>query len=216
MQGFYFTKGVIMARKKVKLTKLQKAYQKEQRRLQRYQRRAEKKGYTFSKSLVPETPQRITKKLLEEIKQIRPRKIRNEDIYIDTSTGEVLSEFKKEQSEYLPTIDYVTAVEQLIKALPDMRYTKQGATEISPMKSSMYSALYDTLAEYGEQYQYDEYLATVYGEIQDGLTAIELSSDQSTIYSNFSTALSLIKGKPLTMQEAMDISDYSELIGSVD
>lgn len=194
-----------MAQSKQKITPIRQAYLKEIKRLKNYQRRAEKKGYTFSEPLAPAIPKRVTKKKLEEIKSIKPRKLRGTDVILDKRTGEVIA-------EYIPTVTNFQHVEELIKQLPDYNYTRQGYTEISSMRDTMLSALYDTLSQYNNETEYDDYLGTVLSEIQTALEIMEMSSDQTAIYTNYANALTLIKGSPLSMAEAKTIADYTDMI----
>lgn len=64
-----------MARKRSKLTPLQTEYKKQQERINRFIKRAEKRGYTFQEGIVPEMPKRVTRKALEEIKRINAPKL---------------------------------------------------------------------------------------------------------------------------------------------
>ena len=194
-----------MVKSKQKITPIRQAYLKEIKRLKNYQRRAEKKGYTFSEPLAPAIPKRVTKKKLEEIKSIKPRKLRGTDVILDKRTGEVIA-------EYIPTVTNFQHIEELIKQLPDYTYTRQGYTEISSMRETMLSALYDTLSQYNNESEYDDYLGTVLSEIQTALEIMEMSSDQTAIYTNYANALTLIKGSPLTMAEAKSIADYTDMI----
>lgn len=77
-----------MAKRKQK-TELQKAYQKERRRLQSAVRRAEKKGYVFPENTVPAMPKRVTKKSLEKIQKTKPIELYKKAKYINPETGEV-------------------------------------------------------------------------------------------------------------------------------
>lgn len=194
-----------MAQSKQKITPIRQAYLKEVKRLKNYQRRAEKKGYTFSQPLAPAIPKRVTKKKLEEIKSIKPRKIRGTDTILDKRTGEIIA-------EYIPTVTNFQHTEELIKQLPSDIYTRQGYTEMGEMKDTMLGTLYDTLLQYDSEDDYDDYLGTVLSDIQSDLAGMEYSSNQSTIYTNYSNALTLIKGSPLSMAEAKTIADYTDMI----
>lgn len=74
-----------------KLTANQQAYAKELNRIKQAVRRAEKRGYMFEDNVVPQTPKRITKKSIQALKEITPNKLYAKALYLDTSTGEVLS-----------------------------------------------------------------------------------------------------------------------------
>lgn len=74
-----------------KLTVNQEAFKKEIRRIRDGLRKAEKRGYVVDWSLVPELPNRVTKKRLEEIKKIKPRNIYIKGRWVDFETGEIIS-----------------------------------------------------------------------------------------------------------------------------
>lgn len=79
-----------MAKKKTKRkqkTELQKAYQKERRRLQSAKRRAEKQGYVFPENVIPDMPKRVTRKALEKIQQTKPKDLYEKAKWI-SETGE--------------------------------------------------------------------------------------------------------------------------------
>ena len=61
------------------ITPNQQEWKKELKRLNQFIKRAEKRGYIFDENIIPETPQRITKKKLSEIKQI------DADVLYDTA-----------------------------------------------------------------------------------------------------------------------------------
>ena len=54
--------------RKKRLTPNQKAFYAEVERIQRAVKRYQKKGYVFSSDVIPEKPQRVTKKYLAELK----------------------------------------------------------------------------------------------------------------------------------------------------
>lgn len=79
-----------MAKKNTKRkqkTELQKAYQKERRRLQSAKRRAEKQGYVFPENVIPDMPKRVTRKALEKIQQTKPKDLYEKAKWI-SETGE--------------------------------------------------------------------------------------------------------------------------------
>lgn len=79
-----------MAKKRAKRkqkTELQKAYQKERRRLQSAKRRAEKQGYVFPENVIPDMPKRVTRKALEKIQQTKPKDLYEKAKWV-SETGE--------------------------------------------------------------------------------------------------------------------------------
>lgn len=83
------------------LTPNQELWKKEIRRIERFQKRASKRGYYFPETIIPETPKRITKKALQRLKNITPEEQYKQASYL-TKTGELISGTegrKQERSE---------------------------------------------------------------------------------------------------------------------
>ena len=77
--------------KKNKLTKNQIAFKKQITRIKNFIRRATKRGYEFSDTIIPTMPKRVTKKSIEKIKNIKPKDLYSKASYLDKSTGEIVS-----------------------------------------------------------------------------------------------------------------------------
>lgn len=77
--------------KKNKLTKNQIAFKKQITRIKNFIRRASKRGYEFSDTVIPTMPKRVTKKSIEKIKNIKPKDLYSKASYLDKSTGEIVS-----------------------------------------------------------------------------------------------------------------------------
>lgn len=77
--------------KKHKLTKNQIAFKKQVTRIKNFIRRATKRGYEFSDTVIPTMPKRVTKKSIEKIKNIKPKDLYSKASYLDKSTGEIVS-----------------------------------------------------------------------------------------------------------------------------
>ena len=77
--------------KKNKLTKNQIAFKKQVTRIKNFIRRATKRGYEFSDTVIPTMPKRVTKKSIEKIKNIKPKDLYSKASYLDKSTGEMVS-----------------------------------------------------------------------------------------------------------------------------
>lgn len=79
-----------MAQRK-KLTKNQLEFKKQQARIKRFIKRAEKRGYEFDKNVIPQMPKRVTQKALKTITNIKPNDLYKQAEYVDRSTGEYLT-----------------------------------------------------------------------------------------------------------------------------
>lgn len=77
--------------KPVKSVSLKADYQKELKRLQRFIKNAEKKGFSFPINSIPNTPKRITKASVNRLKQITPYALYKKSTYIIPETGEVIA-----------------------------------------------------------------------------------------------------------------------------
>lgn len=95
-------------------TPMQELFFKQIRILKRaISREYRKTGVELDPNLIPEMPKRVTKKQLENIKQIKPKDLRRETQYIDTETGEIIDyeqaknlwQEEQRSNQYIPTID---------------------------------------------------------------------------------------------------------------
>lgn len=68
---------------KQKLTPTQTSYQKERKRVQRFIRDAEKRGYKFAQNVLPDIPKRITKQSVERLKKLNPKALYAKSTYYD-------------------------------------------------------------------------------------------------------------------------------------
>lgn len=73
------------------ITPNQQEWKKELKRLKQFIKRAEKRGYIFDENIIPETPQRITKKKLSEIKDINANALYSSSKYFNKETGETIT-----------------------------------------------------------------------------------------------------------------------------
>lgn len=81
-----------MKRKKAKkLTANQQAFNKELKRIKRLIHNARKRGYEFDDNVLPKQPKRVTRKKLEEIKNIKPSNLYDKAVYYDEITHETFT-----------------------------------------------------------------------------------------------------------------------------
>lgn len=81
-----------MKRKSIqKLTTNQMEFKKELKRIKRFIHNARKRGYEFDDNVLPKQPKRITRKKLEEIKNIKPSNLYDKAVYYDKVTHETFT-----------------------------------------------------------------------------------------------------------------------------
>lgn len=74
-----------------KLTTNQMEFKKELKRIKRFIHNARKRGYEFDDNVLPKQPKRITRKKLEEIKNIKPSNLYDKAVYYDEITHETFT-----------------------------------------------------------------------------------------------------------------------------
>lgn len=74
-----------------KLTPNQMEFKKELKRIKRFIQSARKRGYQFDDNVLPKLPKRVTRKKLEEIKNIKPSNLYDKATYYDEITHETFT-----------------------------------------------------------------------------------------------------------------------------
>ena len=117
LSGAFSFKEYVMPKR---FTPMQEAFRKEQKRLLRaIQREYRKTGVELDRDLIPQMPNRVTKKALQDIKNIKPRDLRKESQFVDYETGEILdySQAKDRwQNEQQIAVPYTLNVDDAIIA----------------------------------------------------------------------------------------------------
>ena len=227
--------------KRKKQSALRLAYQKERRRIQGWERRAKKRGFTFDTSVVPSIPKRITQKALEKIKQLRPKELYKKATYTDIETGEFYrgEEARKQQQKELkerrkiredfydysdieqgtniqetPSLTAINQIEERIKELPDIRYGKGRAViPTGEYRTVLLNALYDTMNSYDDISDYNNYLEQQLTQIQQDLFSVMVDSEQRNASESYISALSLISQREISKDEAIKMADASDFYG---
>ncbi len=218
-----------------KITRAQQ-YQKELEKLNKRILTQEKKGYIVSretlKELLPKEKKRYTIKDIEKVKNIKAKQIKESaSEFVDIRTGEVfptseakriLNEQREEarreqaQDEYIPSFDYITAIDAIISYMPitfQVIYPRPPhIITLEDNKRQLRSILYDTLAEYENESQYNAYLETVFTDIASYLdpNGWDSNSTEPEIRNMITSAGFLIKGRPLTLDESMAFESFYE------
>lgn len=80
-----------MAKRKAKPNKYVTEYRKERSRIQRFIKRAEKRGYVFEDNVIPDIPKNITSGSIRMLQKLTPKELYNRAHKLDYETGEVIS-----------------------------------------------------------------------------------------------------------------------------
>lgn len=218
-----------------KLSQTQKEYRKQRRRVQQAVKRLEKIGYIFDENVVPKIPKKVTKASVQRLAKITPEKLREKSEYI---IGEEVVKYKKHKKEikqeikriresikqeqektvidYIPTVSYIDIFrETVINSLPDNRAFYHGRNEpatfkdFSGYKNIIISLLDDSIAENGEQYVerlIQEHADTLSGYIEGA----QYDSNENRVERDLISIANILKGSPLSMNEAEQVSMLSE------
>ena len=77
----------------------EKAYNKQIKRIRQFVRRAERRGYVFSETIIPQIPKKITQASERRLQSITPARMYKKAEYMDYSTGEAISGTKARKAE---------------------------------------------------------------------------------------------------------------------
>lgn len=222
--------------KRKKQTENQKAFKKQRKRLSQAVRRAEKQGYIFQDNVVPQMPQRVTKKQLNKITNLKPKDLYKNAEWVDRETGEIFSaterkeqvkragiektketkKRKKEKSKisvgiekpYYPTISILDVIRERIN---DLHRVSKPDIPIENRKNELLNILDDTISYYEYNLQeYENYLRQRESEIASLLNLISYDSDGEQISASFVTLGRLLNTQSLSINQAENLSAMSE------
>lgn len=77
----------------------EKAYNKQIKRIRQFVRRAERRGYVFPETIIPQKPKKITQASVRRLQSITPARMYKKAEYMDYSTGESISGTKARKAE---------------------------------------------------------------------------------------------------------------------
>ena len=225
-----------MAKRK-KQTENQKAYQKERRRLLQAVRRAEKQGYIFPEDVVPELPERVTKKQLENIQKIKPKQLYKKAEFVYQETGEIVPAEQRKQEikqeaivkaketrkrkkkistpsvpTYYPTISIIDTIRD---RLSELTREAKPPVPIENRKNELLAIFEDNVTQYDDNIaEYEHYLETHESEIANLLNVISYDSDAEKVSASFVSLGRLLNMKSLSMSQAENLSMMSEYYNS--
>ena len=221
--------------KRIKQTENQKAYQKERRRLLQAVRRAEKQGYIFPEDVVPELPERVTKKQLENIQKIKPKQLYKKAEFVYQETGEIVpaeqrkQEVKQEATikaketrkkkistpnihTYYPTISIIDTIRD---RLSELTREAKPPIPIENRKNELLAIFEDNVTLYDDNIEYYEhYLKEHESEIAELLNVISYDSDAEKVSASFVSLGRLLNMKSLSMSQAENLSMMAEYYNS--
>lgn len=79
---------------------LEREVKKQRKRIQQFVRRAQKRGYTFSKNVVPNLPKKITEKTLSRYKKITPQTLYEKAVYVSPEGISIEGTKRRVQERY--------------------------------------------------------------------------------------------------------------------
>lgn len=157
-----------------KLTRLQKEYQKEYKRLTKGMSYWKKKGYFLNDMPFERSPKRVTQKLLKEIKQTKPKTLTKYAEQVDLETGEIISSPTPKPAptkqktivpkqvetptpapvttpdtitteEYIPNLSIIDEIKARISDLPDRNRARKNGIPIAARRNGLLEIFEDTL-----------------------------------------------------------------------
>ena len=197
--------------KKKRLTPNQKAFYAEVERIKRAMTRYRKKGYVFSDDIIPEKPQRVTKKYLAELKKFRGKKIAGEGEY---KPFRMDIDFPDEPPRIVAAI--LNHVRELIRMWqPKLEWSDKFAEIKRQDKNTIEHLLDGAIAEDGEvkvamnlESNAEEAIrlveAILYGNSGDARDGGDYARASIVAFGR------IIKGRSLTMEESINLTEFAD------
>ena len=135
-------------RNKKKQTPNQREYAKQVRRIKKAMSRAENRGYMFDKSIIAKTPERITQKLLKQLQELKGTKLYDKAVYIEQSTGEILSGLEGRKLERKASARKAKETRQRKQKASEPYYPDGGEIIFSNVVDSFISRLHEPTPEH--------------------------------------------------------------------
>lgn len=220
------------------ITPNQQEWKKELKRLNQFIKRAEKRGYIFDENIIPETPERITKKKLSEIKDINANALYSSAKYFNKETGETISGIearkieRKKASQKAARTKSTKAKNQIsnpqISALPSetdivLKNIEQLISNWQPMvnwsnyfieakksdKITLSNILQQSISEIGRE-ETAKRLQNSATNVIDTAERILYSSDEEQVNLDLVDIATILKGRSLTPEESIDLTESAE------
>ena len=218
------------------ITPNQQEWKKELKRLNQFIKRAEKRGYIFDENIIPETPKRVTKKKLSEIKQINADVLYNTAKYFDKETGQTISglegrrierrksaqkaaqtkKFKAQntisEKHVLPKESDIVLrnIEEMIANWqPLLNWSNYFVEAKKQDKTTLTNILQQAISETGRE-EIAKRLQNAATNIIDTVERILYSSDEEQVNLALVDIARIIKGRSLTPEESINLTESAE------
>ena len=207
------------------MTDLQRAVQKEVRRIQRFVRRAEARGFEFDKRItdIKFNRSKATRRQLERLKKLTPEKMYEKTQYASELTGGEIVSGKRgreiERSEAArkgqqtrqrreaPTVDIIDIVMNRLTELPDVVHIRGKRINVQEWKSPCITIFFHQLHARGCD-RYARYLFSIQERLFEIMDGLEYSdSDLDMIKAYFAEIATLLKGSALDFGEMVDVEE---------
>lgn len=224
--------------KKIKFTQNQILFQKQQKRLKRIMRQAEKEGVSFRDNeleKILQQPQRVTRQRIETLKELTPKKLITRFGYtVDDETGELLTGgviynqyLTKRRAEKVAKDDFsiINIIKAELAALSESKrgevYIYQGGTggfiligEYTNTLSTVFNRIVEANKE--NRKELAAYLEKHGAEISRGVYVLTNYKGASSVSEAYSQMVAILRGAPnggVAMSEAYDITNDADIYG---
>lgn len=214
--------------KRRKLTPAEQAYRKEIRRINRFIKAAEKRGFIFNLKIIPPSPKKITKASVQRLKKITPETLYKKAFY-QTDDYQILSGeegrklersrvSKKSATPQAPRkgppsiVDSVLAtIEELIARFPDGNIWTDWQEKLHRKHKNMLEGMLNTqIMLYGRAtiaYRFEQAAAQVVDLAEQ---IIYGDSKEEDFQIDIQAMARIIKGENLNSEEILDSMDLAE------
>lgn len=204
------------------MTANQNAWNKEIRRIKRFIREAGKRGFVFDVgNIIPETPNRITKNMITELKRKTTPEMLYRKSYFILPTGEAISgtERRKQERRIASQKGQINRIERLTggtttgrarldmiyKTIEDLNIEYQYIPYFGDLKIqhllSLKNLLDNSVYVYGEKSVTDN-IVSRWQEMSGYLEVVYQESDQNDVNLALTEIAGILKGSPLTNEES--------------
>lgn len=200
--------------RKKRLTPNQKAFYAEVERIKRAMTRYRKKGYVFSDDIIPEKPQRITKKYLAELKKFRGQKIAEQGEYTPFKTTNLAQDVADEPPRFVAAV--LKHVREMIRMWqPKLKWSDKFAEMKRQDKNTLEHLLDGMIAEDGEV----KVAMRLEANAEEAIRLVDLilygNSGKARDGGDYARASivafgRIIKGRALTMEESIDLTEFAD------
>ena len=206
-----------------------KESKKEIARIKRFIREAEKRGYVFSDNAIPSLPKKATAATVRKYKAIVPKTLYKKAAYYDQGKKVKGSTRRaQERSEAAKKSAHTRKINRAMKILKEVRriisewsanpaWSDHLASLKEQDKNQLETILNGAIASEGEeavaqrmQEHADEIIELTYAIIYGDSPKNKSGGGRSGVLSNLAAFSAIVRGRPLTVGESMEASEYGE------